>query len=223
MQLAGRPSWRFEENDAGDLHLALFVRDAAGLEVSPAADIPPPLSVTIDHRLAPPSAAAAAQWATWWRGLIRFQAGEAMPSRRLSPGDDIHAWLEAMRERHVAAFDPPAFASMASVPELRAVAGATFAADGRPLLPREPPARMPPGAFDYQAVRAAAESAIADFGVEPGEIDGTVHVLDVRGTWSYLAAPGYALCSAQAAADPAAAAPLLRAVFASRLGQAGPG
>jgi len=223
MQLAGRPSWRFEENDAGDLHLALFVRDAAALEVPPAADIPPPLSVATDHRLAPPSAAAAAQWATWWRGLIRFEAGEAVPSRRLGPADDVSAWLEAMRERHVAAFDPPGFASLASMPELRVVARATFAADGRPLLRREPAARVPPGAFDYQAVRAAAESAIAEFGVDPGLIDGTVHVLDVRGAWSYLAAPGYALCSAQAAADPAAAASLLRAVFASRLGRAEPG
>ena len=128
-----------------------------------------------------------------------------------------------MRERHVAAFDPPGFASLASMPELRVVARATFAADGRPLLRREPAARVPPGAFDYQAVRAAAESAIAEFGVDPGEIDGTVHVLDVRGAWSYLAAPGYALCSAQAAADPAAAASLLWAVFASRLGRAEPG
>jgi len=105
------------------------------------------------------------------------------------------------------------------MPELRAVASATFAADGRSLMPREPPDRTPPGAFDYQVVRAAAEGAIAEFGVDPGEIDGTVQVLDVQGAWSHLAAPGYALCSTQVAADPAAAAALLRNVFASRLGR----
>jgi len=219
MQVAGRPSWLFDENAGGNLDLALFVRDAARLEVSPAPDIPPPLSVAIDRPLAPPSAAAAAQWAGWWRGLIKFQTGEAVPSLRLGPGDDLDAWLGAMRERHATAFDPPEFESLASVPELRAVASATFAADGRPLMPGRPPDRTPPGAFDYHVVSTAAEGAMAEFGVEPGEISGTVHVLDVRGAWSYLAAPGYALCSAQLAEDPAAAAPLLRAVFASRLGR----
>lgn len=221
MQIAGRPSWRFEENDAGNLHLALFARDAAGLEVLPAPDVPPPLSGVIERPLVPPSAAAAAQWVTWWRGLIRFEAGEAAPSRRLGPKDDPTAWLEAMRERYVAVFDPPEFESLVSMPELRAAARATFAAHGRPLLRREPPTGMPPGAFDFQVVRAAAETAIAEFGVDPDEIDGTVHVLDVQGSWSYLAAPGYALCSARVAADPVAAAALLRVVFASRLGRDG--
>jgi hypothetical protein len=219
MQVAGRPSWRFEESAGGDLYLALFVRDAARLEVAPAPEIPPPLSVAIDRPLAPASPAAAAQWAGWWRGLIEFQRGEAVPSLRLGPGDDLDAWLVAMAERHGAAFDPPEFESLASVPELRAVACAAFAADGRPLMPGGPPDRSPPGAFDYLVVRAAAEGAIAEFEADPGDIDGIVHVLDVRGAWSYLAAPGYALCSAQLAEDPAAAAPLLRAVFASRLGR----
>jgi len=56
MQVAGRPSWRFEEGDGGTLDLALFARDAARLEVPPATDIPPPLSVAIDRPLAPASA-----------------------------------------------------------------------------------------------------------------------------------------------------------------------
>jgi hypothetical protein len=223
MQLAGRSSWRFAESDAGDLHLALFARDAAALEVPSAPDIPPPLSAPIEHRLPPAPAAAADQWVSWWRGLVQFQAGEVGPSRRLGQGDDVHAFLRQLHERSVAAFDPPKFESLASMPELRAVAKATFAASGRPLLRREPPARVPPGAFAYGLVRAAAEGASAEFGVELGEIDGTVHVLDVQGVWSYLASPGYALCSTQVAADPAAAARLLRAVFGSRLGRAEPG
>ena len=222
MQIAGRTSWRFEESDGGNLDRALFARDAARLEIPPAPDIPPPLSSTIDRQLAPPSTAAAGQWAVWWRGLIRFQAGEAAPSRRIGPEDDVHAWLEATRERHLAAFDPPAFESLASMPELRAVASATFAADGRWLMHREPPDRNPAGVIDYHVVRAAAEGAIAEFAVDPGEIDGTVHVLDVQRAWSYLAAPGYALCSVGVAADAAAAAVLLRTVFASRLGRDGP-
>jgi hypothetical protein len=222
VQLAGRPSWRFGESDGCNLDLALFARDAAGLEVPPAPDIPPPLSIAIGDRLAPASAAAAAQWVTWWRGLVRFQTGGAVPTLGLGPENDLDVWLEAMRERHLAAFDPPEFVSLAAMPELRAVASATFAADGRPLMPRQLPDRRPPGAFDYDVVRAAAEDAIAEFGVDPDEIDGRVQILDVQGAWSHLAAPGYALCSAQLAADPAAAAALLRTVFASRLGREGP-
>lgn len=219
MQLAGRPSWRFEENDAGDLHLALFARDAAGLQVPPAPDIPPPLSAAIESLLAQPAAAAASQWVTWWRGLVGFQAAEVQPPHGPGPDRDMHAWMEGMRQRRAAVFDPPGFESLASMPELRAVARATLAPDGRPLLRRRPPTGRPPGAFGYRVVRAAAESAIAEFGVGPGEIDGTVHVLDVQGAWSYLAAPGYVLCSTTLAADPAAATALLRTVFASRLGR----
>jgi hypothetical protein len=220
MQVAGRSSWRFEEDDAGTLQLALFARDAAGLQVPPAPDIPPPLSVVIDQQLPPAAAAAAGQWVSWWRGLVGFQSGQAQLSHGPGPGQDMHAWMEAKHQRHVAVFDPPQFQSLASMPELRAVARATFAPDGRPLLRREPPARVPRGAFEYRVVRAAAESTIAEFAVDPGEVNGKVHVLDVRGAWSYLAGPGYALCSATLAADPAGAARLLRAVFGSRLARA---
>src|SRR5215469_358604 len=219
MQIAGRPSWRFEEKAGGDLHLALLVRDAAGLAVPPAPDIPPPLAAAIDRLPAPASAAAAPQWVTWWRALVRFHSGEAAPSRRIRPADDLDAWLGAMRERYLAVFDPPEFESLAPMPELRAVASGLFAAGGRPLVHGEPPTRTPPRTFDYRVVRGAAEGAIAEFGVDPGEIDGTVQFLDVQGAWSHLAAPGYALCSAQLAADPAAAAALLHEVFASRLGR----
>jgi hypothetical protein len=216
MQIAGRPSWRFEENDAGDLHAALFTRDAGGLTPSPAPDIPPPLLVAVDG-LEPDSAhpaAAAGQWVAWWRGLVGFRIDEVQPRRRPAPDEDLHAWLRAMAERHAAAFDPPEFTSLASMPELRAVATATFA-DGQRLLSRQP--QVPPRAFDYRLVRAAAEAAATEFGVSPAEIDGAVDVLDVQGAWSFLAGPGYALCSRAAAADPEGAAQLLRTVFASRL------
>ena len=53
MYQAGSPSWRFMEDDAQFLHLALFMRDAAGwriharcrgLAVTRSDDIPPPLA-----------------------------------------------------------------------------------------------------------------------------------------------------------------------------------
>ncbi len=217
MRIAGRPSWRFAENDASGLHAALFARDAGGLAVPAAPDIPPPLLVAIGqkHRECVHPDVAAGQWAGWWRGLVAFEADEAQPPHRRAPGQDLRAWLKATAERHGAVFDPPGFESLASRPDLRAVVCATFA-DGRRLLSRPP--RTPAGGwFGYQVVRAAAEAAAAESGVSPGEIDGTVQVLDVRGSWSFLAGPGYALCSPAAAADPEVAAQLLRAVFASRL------
>lgn len=216
MHVAGRPSWRFEENDAGDLHAALFIRDASGLALFAAPDIPPPLLAAVErrHAFADSAAAAADQWAAWWRRLVGFQAEEAQPPHRLGRGEDVHAWLRASAERYTVVFDPPNFGSLALMPELRLLAAETLA-DGQQLDRREP--RDPAGAFDYQVVRAAAEAAIAEFGVSAGEIDGTVHVLDVQGAWSFLAGPGYALCSSATAADPLSAALLLRTVFASRL------
>jgi hypothetical protein len=44
MYQAGSPSWRFMEDDAQFLHLALFMRDAAGLAVTRSDDIPPRLA-----------------------------------------------------------------------------------------------------------------------------------------------------------------------------------
>jgi hypothetical protein len=44
MYQVGTSSWRFMEDDAQFLHLALFMRDAAGLAVTRPDDIPPPLA-----------------------------------------------------------------------------------------------------------------------------------------------------------------------------------
>ena len=62
---------------------------------------------------------------TWWRGLVGFRADDAQPARRRAPGDDRNTWLRAKAQRYAAVFDPPAFASLASMPELRAVARAS--------------------------------------------------------------------------------------------------
>src|SRR5215469_14666260 len=101
----GRTSWRLSEQDGGDLYLALLARDAGGLEVPPTPDMPPPVTTAIDRLPVAPSPVAAVQWVTWWRGLVSFQADEASPSRRPGPEDDVHAWLDSMRERHMAVFD----------------------------------------------------------------------------------------------------------------------
>jgi hypothetical protein len=140
MQVRGRPSWRFGYGNGSvlDLNGSLFVRDAAGLPVPAAPDVPPPLApdwlvggppaglaaVTTAAR-----ATAAGQWLTWWRRLVAAKVDETQA--RPPAGGDTAAmmdWLRARAGRENAAFDPPEFASLASAPELRAAAAASCAA-----------------------------------------------------------------------------------------------
>jgi hypothetical protein len=266
MRFAGRPSWRFGygNGSVSDLHFSLFVRDTAGLPVPVAPDVPPPLApgwlvggpsaglaaVTTAGR-----ATAAGQWLTWWRRLVaaKLDVAQARPPAGSNTAAVID-WARARAEREHAAFDPPEFASLASAPELRAAAAASFAAwtrggsratsdivdeGGRDVgdgVPRPPLSRGAEqtgsgrrlrlgadrsGSFDYYLIRSIAEQTAADFGVPIDAIDGDAHILDVQGSWWHVAGPGSVLCSPAATADPAAAAELLRAVFASRLAGGG--
>jgi hypothetical protein len=219
MQVAGRPSWRFEHGNGQCSHLraALFVRDLAGLVVPPSIDVPPPLAAEWLAGQLPPGpaltpadlAAAAAQWLEWWRALLASTVAEARPPY----GADMAEVLAWLSNRHAAVFDPPEFGSLATMPELRAVARAT-----RQIHPRVPDR---PGSLDYHLIRSVAEQTAADFGVPIDAIDGTVHVLDVQGSWWHVVGPGCVLCSPAATTDAATAAQLLRAVFASRLSGGG--
>ncbi|MGB6454556.1 MAG: hypothetical protein WBH47_08705 [Streptosporangiaceae bacterium] len=218
MRVAGRPSWRFGSGNGQCWHLlaALFARDSAGLVVAPSPDVPPPLAAewlagelpSGLAAIAPADlAVAAGQWLEWWRALVASTVAEAgsRPPADAEPAE-VLAWLA---NRHATVFDPPEFGSLATMPELRAVARA--AQQTHPRVPDRS------GSFDYQLIRSIAEQTAADFGVPIDGIDGTAHVLDVQGLWWHVAGPGCVLCSPQATADPAVAAQLLRAVFASRL------
>jgi hypothetical protein len=70
------------------------------------------------------------------------------------------------------------------------------------------------GPFDWEAARNAAETVAAERKVPVSDLRAVVHVLDVEGQWSYLAAPGCALCSRSLTADPSAMALLLHDAFA---------
>jgi hypothetical protein len=220
MQVAGRPSWRFEHGNGQCSHLraALFARDSAGLAVPPSIDVPPPLAAEWLAGQAPPGlaaltaadlAAAATQWLEWWRALVASTVAEARPPHGADTAE-VLAWLS---NRHAAVFDPPEFGSLTAMPELRAVARAT-----QQIHPRVPDRS---GSFDYPLIRSTAEQTATDFGVPIDAIDGTAHVLDVQGSWWYVPGPGCVLCSPAATTDAAAAAKLLRAVFASRLAGGG--
>jgi hypothetical protein len=218
MHVRGRPSWRFEYGNGHCSHLcaALFARDSAGLAVPPAPDVPPPLAAEwlageVPSGLAALTeadlTAAAGQWLEWWRALLASTV--AAPGSRPPYDADMAELLDWLASRHAAVFDPPDFSSLATMPELRVVARA--AQQTHPRVPDRS------GSFEYRLIRSVAEQTAADFDVPIDAIDGTAHVLDVQGSWWHLAGPGCVLCSPAAATDPAAAAELLRAVFASRL------
>jgi hypothetical protein len=74
------------------------------------------------------------------------------------------------------------------------------------------------GAFAWRLVRDAAENAAAELSIPIGDVTAAAYVLDVHGSWSYLAAPGFAVCSVAMATDPPAARQLLHDVFTTGRG-----
>jgi hypothetical protein len=221
MRFSQSMSWQFREADSQFLHLALYARDAAGLLVAPSADIPPRLAgdppasygiAQVDQR-----ALAGRQWRTWWARLLRYVVSDAH-RRWTEDFGDLDELLLTMRRDHEAVFDPPDFQTMADMPALRVVVAATFSAGLEWMSRRARPAAQGPGhgAFPWEEVRNAAEGAAAERGVPLSEIKAAVHVLDVEGLWSYLAAPGCAICSSPTADSPDAARRLLSEVFGSQ-------
>lgn len=214
MRIAGSASWLFEEAGSQMLDVALYTRDAANLAVTSAPDIPPSLDgddVARRSEVVPTHLRdlAATQWTAWWRQLLDQAAHEAIQG-------------STSRRREV--FDPPDFQSLADMPPLRSAVTATYP-EGRKWF-RGRQADEPPGdhygvepesttstGFSQAAVRSAAEDAAAKRGEAPGEIRAVVYVLDVAGLWSFVVAPGCALCSAAVAGSPDAGGRFLRQVF----------
>jgi hypothetical protein len=73
MRLSGTQSWAIREDDAQWLVMALYVRDAAGLDTSSNPDAPPPLDppVAVDEVWRSSLAGLAAAWNAWWSRLLR--------------------------------------------------------------------------------------------------------------------------------------------------------
>lgn len=227
MQEYGSGSWRFGHGDMGYLHTALFVRDAARLPVAPAADIPPRLTGDVPDRadvLAPGDRPVVGeQWATWWHRLVGQAVREGQRSATSPPADLEDDFEAAMRHRFAGqqeVFDPPGFESLADMQPLRSAVTKTWATWRAWPRYQLGSSGEEPVQFALPIVLDAVESTAAAFGVPASELSGYVDVLEVKGLWSHLAAPGWALCSATLACDPQAAARLLREVFSSGLGRA---
>jgi hypothetical protein len=72
MRFAGRPSWSIAVDEPHNLLIALFVRDAAGLQPDTDPVIPAltPAVATNQTPAAATGPAASAQWAGWWTRLL---------------------------------------------------------------------------------------------------------------------------------------------------------
>lgn len=202
--------------------VALFVRDAVGLDVPAGAVIPPPLDGDLpDHSMLLDSerrAAAGANWTGWWEMVV----AQDVRQHQGSPDSlDHSAWMLELTVEHRAVFDPPEFASLADRPALREAMRAVFEealrwADERRRALLFPPSGRP-SQFDYDTTRAVAEEVARRRQVSPGAVRACAVVLPVRGHWWQRCAPGAVLCSVHAARRTIAARAMLTDAFESRL------
>lgn len=208
-------SWRFSVGRPQFLHLALYIRDATMLEVNPAPDIPPRLSWDLPQSDSPFSlgqrGAAAVQWIEWWHDLLDYEVNEARQSE-LELNDDPAYRAEMMASRQNAVFDPPSFNSLAAMPVLQTAVRARFA-EGLERYNKW--ASQSPDSFPHETVRNAVESTARMRGIQRGRTRAVVGLLDVQGLWSYILAPGLALCSSSTALDGDIACTFLQVVFNS--------
>jgi len=221
MRKAGRESWRFAHDIDQSLHALLYVRDALDLSVDRGRSVPPRLKGGLPERSrlldADSRQRAALGWPSWWDNTLRERAGFELGSRL--EGTDQRRLRRELTERHRLVADHPEWASLADRPALQAAARALWTegcrwadAARRPLLP---PTRH--DIFRWDLVRDVAENCAARHQVGVGAVNGCALVLIVEGTWWEVVAPGAAVCSVSAAADPESAKAILSEVFESQL------
>jgi hypothetical protein len=224
MRLAHTPSWRLRVETAQMLDIALFIRDAAGLVVTPTEEVPAPGSTGSTgstgsrERTGTLTEAerteAGGHWPRWWRDLMAHELRTAVSA---GAEDDPRRARRRREAERLSIFDPPSFTALADRATLRRVAVDLFA-DARDWTNRPPDAgRSPrdPTLVDHALAADMAGRAAAELGVGADQVTGALIVLDVAGIWSHRPAPGVALCSVAAARDPAEATELLRYVFVS--------
>ena len=216
MKRLGSPSWSLSVSDEASLDLALYVRDAVGLDTSGDPLAPPPLThqpLDQSYLLDGTDADAVAEhWAAWWRTSLAFEAR----SRRRTPGPDSNGWLREQTEDQARTVgEPPGFAALASSPALQRAVVALHE-EARRWSASIDRAEVEDGA-PYDLVRTAAEEVIARHGVPPDQVNGIVFVIGVDGLWWRTVEPAVVVASASALGDPVTAEGLLRMVFESGL------
>jgi len=217
----GDESWRLTVGDTSDLlHTALYVRDSCRLDVPDDPSVPPPLDGDVsDHSavLEPGvRVVAGAQWLSWWRQILVFEAAEGLGTLEVPEGPFARA--DAILIVHEHLFDWPELEALASWPELGRAAKASrddavrwCSERGRRLAARDPRSR----GLSHLPIAAIVQGVVQRAGVSPGRVRAAVSILGVRGDWSALPVPGLLLCSASLAADAQKLAPLVESAFVS--------
>jgi hypothetical protein len=214
----GKPSWCFTDSADQMPHVALFVRDAVGLDVEAAPDIPPALADPVPdlRSVVEPQvrARAGVQWPSWWHALVD---AEALMHGDTSEGDDLDDRFR-FAEREAAGM-PPDFAGLADRPELRQVVLATYEKAVRWTEGRHQAVGRPDvgHTFDWKIVRDVAQDVARDREVSIGDVRGTALVFAVEGEWWARFDAGVVLCSDSIRSDPNAVRAIVRTAFESGL------
>jgi hypothetical protein len=195
-------------------HVALFVRDAVGLEVDEAPWIPPPLADPVPDRrsVVDPRvrAQAAAQWPSWWRALVDVEAQMHGGSYE---GDDLDIRFR-FAERAEAGL-PPDFAGLSDRPELRQVVMATYEEACRWVEGRHQAVGRPDvgHSFDWKLIRDVAQDVAKSQQVSIGDVRGTALVFAVEGDWWSRFDAGVVLRSDSIRSDRKAARAIVQTAF----------
>jgi hypothetical protein len=220
IELAGVGSWRFAVDVNEMVHVALYVRDALGLDVEAAPNRPPALAGGVpagpDVLNDAERGEAAAQWPAWWEAVLAdaTHQNQGPPDRA-----DMDAWMRELHVRGLRTGSPPEFAGLMDRPALRKALIALTPeacrwAEG-PRRAAHPPAGR--ATFASELIREVAEDVAFDRGVAVQAVRAVALVLAVEGSWWVCHRPGVVLCSVSAPEDPVTARTILRAAFESGL------
>jgi hypothetical protein len=118
------PSWQITIDEPEDLHLALFVRDAAGLEVDAVPGVPGPLTRGPRAQFSVPESehtGVLLDWGQWWRAMVN-----AHQAADIGRSGETSAAGRMMRQRALVG-SPPFFEGLAHAPALRALVVEVYA------------------------------------------------------------------------------------------------
>ncbi len=219
MQLQGVRSWRFAESIDEMLHVALYVRDAAGLDVAAGPTVPPALAGQVPDRRdvldEEERRQASQQWQGWWTDLLADAAHLHQGPRDLDP----KAWTNELTERASGTGAPPDFAGLSDRAALRHASAALMpdACRWAAVACQATPPPAGESAFGWALPNEVAEGIARDRGIGLETVRGVALVLVVQGAWWAIHQPGVVLCSATAAGNVGTAHAILNAAFESGL------
>ncbi|WP_022919198.1 hypothetical protein [Ruania albidiflava] len=192
MKLAGSRSWRFAAHTGELVHLVLRVRDAAGLQVPAAPDVPPPLqdppqpAAGLDLDLDP--VLTGADWLTWWRDIVALEGHRQL----LRPDQVTTSWAKVNRELQAQVkmlARPPRLEGLAERPGLQAAARAVGRTP-RGWVDRQLQAeRHSRDLIDWPVVNEVVHQVAAETGTPVHSLNGCALVLLVQGPGGTRCAP----------------------------------